>query len=198
MLRFQIITVALASTLFGMTSNGDPKVFSSFAAGKNCVAWQASKRMFLIDSQYPVGKTCQVEIKFQKNGDQRVVEVTVPISSFDSGEKERDQEVAKLLLADQFPYIKIVTQPFSSQEIEVFKSGSLVELPGRLEFAGRSIEKTFQVRKADNPNGAAHVVVQTTFTELGLQAPKVAGGLVAKVRDELKLYGQLLINEALN
>lgn len=162
---------------------------TQFQPDKSCVAWKASKRMFLVKSVEPVGVSCNVELKWNTQSRELVVEV--PIDSFDSQEPERDAEVAKLLKATEHPSIQIATAAISAAEIEALRAKEAVTLKGRMSLAGQTLEKDFKVYRLSDE--LAHVVLQTSFSELNLQAPTVAGGVVAKVRDPLTLVAQLVL-----
>lgn len=167
-----------------------------FPKGKNCVAWKASKRMFLMGSEEPVGTTCQISVELTARDAGKILVIKVPVGSFESGEPDRDKEVTRLLGGEKFPNIVITSQVIGQELVQRLANGDQVALSAQLEINGKSFKKAFQIKK---PNGQpfARISLSTSFSELSIEAPTVAGGLVAKVRDPLELHGQIAVPEEL-
>lgn len=168
----------------------------TFPTEKNCVAWKTYKRMFLVKSVAPVGISCKAVVETSSSSAGKKVVVKVPIASFDSGEPARDKDVEKTLGADRNPEVIITTLPVTPEQSSALFSTGRAQLEADLEVNGRTIRKAFAI-ELEPDRSSVYVKLGTTFTEMGIPAPTVAGGLVAKVRDTLELHGRLALPEAL-
>jgi hypothetical protein len=166
----------------------------SFPPGAECVAWKAKKRMFLVGSAEPVGKSCKVEWSLKPEGENFLGKLSVKLSSFDSGNSTRDEEVKKLLKSGESESLRIETKPLSKTLIERLVAGDSIEVSATLFVASRPIEETFEARRVGD---FVMVSLKTGFEKLGIEAPSVVGGVVAKVRDPLELHAQLKLPEVL-
>lgn len=157
----------------------------SFA--QSSVSWKTSKRMFLLSTQTPVGINRAVEVQTGIK-DTRYIRLLIPIDKFDSGEPERDQEVLKILKADIQPKLIFSTSLLKSAEYERLVRGDINEIDGTLSIAKIEHPVTVKITRTGN---FLVGTIKTKFTTFGITPPKVAGGLVAKVNDELELVGRI-------
>jgi polyisoprenoid-binding protein YceI len=188
--------------LIGLLSLGYLSVASASAApefpeGQSCAAWKTKKRMFLVRSVEPVGISCELKVERNFNESHppqlQSLRISVPVASLNSGEAERDAEVVKLLKGESFPHIVIATEKLEPSAVEQFHKGEKLQVRGRIEVGGQSIERNFSVQK--DSQGFARVSLEARFKDFGIQAPRVAGGVVAQVQDQLELHAQIQISE---
>ncbi len=170
------------SFLFVLILNLVSKTLSAEAIpdlGLNCVAWKTTKVMFLVNMVYPVGTSCSVQVTRSPKGNELTeYKVIVPIASFDSGEKDRDKEVLKILKADMQSDIEIIgniTAKVPEQSITISVAGEKFTLPV----------------KATIENNVLYVQANTQFSNLNMKAPSVLGGFIAKVKDILELHAKI-------
>lgn len=162
-----------------------------FPPGQSCAAWKTKKRMFLVRSVEPVGVSCDLKVQRTSAEVGWGLQISIPVASFNSGEAERDAEVVKLLKGDGHPNILISSETLAPQLIEQFHKGESVQVSGRIEVGGKAIERSFTVLK--DKQGFARVSLKTQFKDFDLEPPQVAGGVVAKVRDDLELHAQIQV-----
>lgn len=160
---------------------------------EHCVAWKTRKKMFLFDSTEPVGISCRFESRLRLNADGTgVAELNIPIKSFDSKDKGRDDTVFEILKGDQQPNLILRTMPMQRPELESIWSRSKGTLDVQIEIGHKTSKLQFQYETYLRGSvRILHGVVKTTFTQLGMQPPSAGGGLVAKVDDVLELHAQL-------
>ena len=163
-----------------------------FPKQENCVAWKTSKRLFLVKNQDPVGVNCKIQTKIDKTKEGFVFEGNFPIQSFDSGEPARDEHIRELLEEKTQGSLIFISDVISLEEWAKKKSTNF-ELGGILKKGNKEYRTNFQVTK-QVVDGIPlwKGVSKTKFTALGMEAPTVAGGIVAKVKDELELHFQFL------
>lgn len=157
------------------------------AYSQSSVSWKTSKTMFLINDQTPVGINNEVRVETGL-GDARFIKLIIPIAKFSSGEAERDEEVQKILQANLQPNIIFQTALMKQAEFERILSGDVREIDGNLKIANETHPVTVQLNITNN---FLVGTIKTSFTNFGIQPPRVAGGLVAKVKDVLELVGRI-------
>lgn len=154
---------------------------------QSSVSWKTTKRMFLLSTQTPVGINRAVEVQTGLN-DNRYIRLLIPIDKFDSGEPERDQEVLKLLQANIQPKLIFSTSLMRQAEYDRLVRGDINQLDATLSIAKIEHPVTVEITRTGN---FLVGTIKTKFTTFGITPPKVAGGLVAKVNDELELVGRI-------
>ena len=159
----------------------------NFAFAQSSVSWKTSKTMFLFSKQTPVGINNAVRVETGL-GDARFIKLIIPISKFSSGEAERDQEVQKILQADIQPNIVFQTKIMRASAFERIVSGDVKSIDGTLTIAKEDHPVTVELALTNN---FLVGTVKTKFTTFGIQPPKVVGGIVAKVDDQLELVGRI-------
>lgn len=155
-----------------------------FAPDKTCVAWKTRKRLFLLKKLEPAGVSCAVKVEAVPEKDARRLRVVVPIASFDSGEPARDKHVLEILKASVQPELVFLSKPYGAKEWSDLREGRSAALEGELRIGGADYPVSLSAAAGD---GAASGSVKTRFDAFNIPAPSVAGGLVAKVADELEL-----------
>ena len=166
---------------------------STFAAdfkepkGQSFVAWKTRKRMFLFKEVKPVGINKDINIK-KSGGDFTII---VPKKSFDSGDQDRDDEVVIILNGKKHPTINFYFSLSQNQLINI-KLGTVKTISGQLDANGKKVDVKFDIENLDN---ALKVKYIGKFSDFDIEPPKVAGGAVAKVYDELELFGVILFSD---
>lgn len=178
------------------TQAGTPLI----ASGKHCVAWKTKKTLALVKREEPVGMNCSASVKALKVGANYSAEVTVPISAFHSGEKDRDKEVLKILKANISPNLVFKVSPLPASAWQGMLQRGSGAVHGQLYIAGKPypLGTTIHVQK----NGG-HIEVSgaifTKFSELGIKPPEVGpGGSIAKADDYLELHFNFRSDKLLN
>src|SRR5262249_23633002 len=160
-----------------------------FDAGKHCVAYKVKKKSLSLFSGTVVGKNCDISVQLLPVvGGGYQVEVSVPISGFDSGDKDRDQDVKTVLKESEQPDIIFRSNTMSEKEWKDYIQKSNVTLDGELTIAGKpyAISAPATVTKTKDGVEVDGVAV-VPFAKFDLQPPKVGGGLIAKADSDLEL-----------
>ncbi|MBI2387657.1 MAG: YceI family protein [Elusimicrobia bacterium] len=155
-----------------------------FAPDKACVSWKTRKRLFLFKKLEPAGLSCAVKVEAVPEKGARRLRVAVPVASFDSGEPARDKHVLEILKASVQPELVFLSKPYGAKEWADLREGRAAAIEGDLRIGGADYPVALSAAVGD---GAAFGTVKTRFDAFNIPAPAVAGGLVAKVADELEL-----------
>jgi polyisoprenoid-binding protein YceI len=163
-------------------------------AGSHCVAWRTTKTLALVSQHEVVGTSCQVSVVAKAaSGGKYSATVSIPISSFNSQEADRDKEVLKILKASTQPNLLFTTQALSQAQWTAMLAKGNGTVRGNLAVAGKSFPLTAGV-KIRKSGGHIEVYgsIRTRFTALGITPPEVGpGGAIAKVPDYLELHFNL-------
>jgi hypothetical protein len=193
MIKKIIFTGILAQAFFLFASCGPAAVESGavFESGENCTAYRVGKRMFLFKEVTVIGKNCSSTASVISADGSVVIKVSLPVSGFKSGEDKRDEHTAAILGAPAVTEIEFVSATVPAADWEQAITGKTIPVKGTLKVKGKEspIETNVQFTAKDKGYTASGSL-QTTFSVLGLEAPKVAGGLVATVNDALELHFQ--------
>lgn len=163
-----------------------------FAPDKTCVAWKTRKRLFVFKKLEPAGVSCAVKVEAVPEKDARRLRVVVPIASFDSGEAARDKYVLEILKASVQPELVFLSKPYGAKAWADLREGRASAIDGHLRIGGTDFPVSLSAAVAD---GAAVGSVKTRFDSFKIPAPSVAGGLVAKVADDLELRYRIPLSE---
>ncbi len=166
-----------------------------FQEGEHCLAYRTEKAMFFVAEVGVIGKSCQVDSKLfwsDEKGEVRF-EVSVPIRTLDSDNGKRDEHVAEILKAHQYPSIHFTTQFITIEEVNQALKNGQISLPGNLEIAGKSFAVMFPVQLSkQRQNLVIEGKLVTSFSDLELQIPSVGpGGMIAEPKDYLEILVQL-------
>ncbi|MBE7411537.1 MAG: hypothetical protein L6Q54_08760 [Leptospiraceae bacterium] len=156
-------------------------VFNKMNSEQICVAYKTTKGMFFLSEVEVVGINCSVQLKRSDAS----IQVIIPVEKFDSSNSKRDSEVALILGGSKKTPLRF--------EFVIPKNSKQDTIPAAI--SGKLFIK-------DNPNDITlnlsqvqdkiRFSVQTKFSTLGVKVESVGpGGVIAKPRDELTLYGQV-------
>jgi len=194
MIKKLILSGAAISAVLFSVSCGPVAVETGdvFQKGEHCTAYRVGKRMFLFKPVTVIGKNCDSSASVLKDGDSVILKVTVPSDKFISGEPERDKHTAQILGAPAAPAIEFTSAPVSAESWAEAVKGKSLTVKGILKINGHEnpVEPTVKFTVSENAY-TAFGSLETSFTANGLQAPKVAGGIVANVNDAIELHFQL-------
>mgnify|MGYP005623503101 FL=1 len=190
------ITIVLLSAI--MLTLGSQAAFAEedvFALDEHCLAYKTEKSMFFFAGIEVIGKSCdvQAEIHWQDSEEQAQVEVSVPVSSFDSGNSLRDGDIPEILRAELTPEIRFISNWLSRTDMQKMLENQSADVSGMLEVAGNTFPVKFTLSFKDQ--GAFYLIegkLITSFSELKVEVPTVGpGGLLAEPRDYLELLVHL-------
>jgi len=195
-MRNTMVKLVLLTTLgLGVFAKGEESAKIVWPAGKSAVAWVTKKRMFVFQNVEPMGLNSSVRVTL--NESQKTVSIQIPINKFDSGEPDRDTEVVKILKGDAQPDLLFTSDPISEDlQKNILQDHSVGRLGGKLQIGGKAFPVSFEVKKGKE--GQLEFLdgeLRTTFTAFDIEPPSVAGGLVAKVKDELTLRFRIFLGD---
>ena len=178
-LLFSLITWASASVL---------------QTGDHCVAYKAEKKIFLIKTVTVIGKNCDVSSQVIPQVDgSYAIEMSVPVLSFHSGEPERDRDVVKVLKGDVESNLVFRSAPMTADQWkEKIKVGAF-PLKGELEIGKESYPVEAQITVAKAADGfEADGIIKAKFKDFKMDPPKMFGGMMASVKQDLELHFHVL------
>lgn len=172
---------------------------SMFDAGKHCVGYKVKKKSLSLFNGTVVGKNCDISAQLLPVvGGGYQIEVSVPIAGFDSGDKDRDQDVKSILKESEQSDIIFRSKTMNEKDWKQFVQKPNVSLDGELTIAGKAygISAPAQITKAGTGLEIDGIAV-VPFSKFELQPPKFGGGLIAKADSDLELHFHLLSDKIL-
>lgn len=169
-----------------LLGSNDPA--SIFDSGEHCVAYRTKKRIFLLYNVEVIGKNCDISSEIiPVVGDKYFFELTAPIQSFQSGEIERDRDVAKILKQDIRRDVVFRSVSMTKQEWgELYKKGEFI-LSGTITIGENKFPLDAKVEMIKSENGVEVLgLVQTNFKNFKIDPPKMAAGLAARVSNKVE------------
>lgn len=183
-------------SVFGNPTLSWGSLFSeeTFSTEDHCVAYKTKKRLFLISSVDVVGKNCDISSEvIPEPGDLFHVEVSVPILSFESGEVERDRDVAKILKVEDQKNLDFHSESLTLKEWKQKIESRKFDLKGTLKIAGKDFPVTAKIEVTENNDNKLVVqgLISSKFKDFNLKPPRLWGGIGARVSKDLNLLFQL-------
>lgn len=187
-IRLFKVSVIFIAGLLGYQLFGNVELEVTFPRNEVCVAYKTNKSMIFQDSVDVVGLNCKIKLKKEeKNGKVRVY-VQIPLDSFDSGEKGRDQFVFDYLKGKENPSLKFTSREYSAAAFAGILRAQNSSLSGSLTIGSESSPVEFRLEKK---GGIIVGKMVTSFTHFQLEPPVVGPfGMVAALKDEIELYLQ--------
>ncbi|MCB1145711.1 MAG: hypothetical protein KDK38_02820, partial [Leptospiraceae bacterium] len=149
-----------------------------------CVSYETEKEMFYTTDVKVIGRTCDVSILETQKNENLSIQVSFKTENLDSGSGSRDEDVAEMLGHTVF-----FTTTFNVEEFEKLYKQNDFQIKGNLGLKSGSFPLTMTVKKSKNIFSG---YIKTSFTELGLQPPKVGpGGMMADTKNILELRFEL-------
>ena len=167
-----------------------------FSPEEHCLAYKTEKTVFFFfDEVEVIGKSCEVTAKILWNDSEKQaqVEVRVPVTSLDSGNSFRDNDISGILRAELIPNILFISNWLSRADLQKMLEKQTIEVSGDLEVAGN----TFPVKFPLNFNVLDDFILIesqliTSFSALKVEVPTVGlGGILAEPGDNLELLVHL-------
>jgi polyisoprenoid-binding protein YceI len=151
--------------------------------------------MFFFEGVEVIGKSCEVKAKilWQDSTEQAQVEVSVPVTSLDSANSFRDEQMPEILKAELTPNIRFISTWLSRTYMQKILEEQNTEVSGILEVAGNTFPVKFTLNFTDQ--GGFFLIegkLITSFSNLKIKVPSAGpGGLLADTRDYLELLVHL-------
>lgn len=174
---------------------------SVLPAGSHCVAYKTRKTLAMVSQSDIIGTNCGVTVKAVKaaNGE-LAADIKIPIYGFNSKEKDRDKEVAKILQSASQPNLTVRTEAMSAAEWKSLlgKGGGTVK--AQLVIGGRSYTVTANPKITRNGSKIeVSGTIVTKFSAFGIAPPEVGpGGAIAKAPDYLELHYNFVSSKVQN
>ena len=155
--------------------------------------------MFFFEGVEVIGKSCEVkaEIRWQDSTEQAQVEVSVPVTSLDSANSFRDEQMPEILKAELTPNIRFISTWLSRTDMQNILEEQNAEVSGILEVAGNTFPVKFTLNFTDQ--GGFFLIegkLITSFSDLNIEVPNLGpSGLFADTRDYLELLVHLQSNK---
>ncbi len=178
-----------------ITSNNLEALQSPLEAEKNCVAYVAGNTLALVKKIKVVGKTCEISAQIVPDvGGVYYVEVDIDSRTFTSGESERDRDVKKILKAEKYPKMIFHTVKLDLKKWKKLFKKKAFDIKGHVHLAAKMYDVSAKVvvNKDDDKQYTMSGVILSSFKNFGLEPPKIAGGLMAKVTESLELHFNIL------
>lgn len=160
---------------------------------KSCVAYEAEKSLLLVGRGRIYGGSCTLAVTSVKKAGNQLVRIRFDVSTLKSDGETRDREVQALLTSDRHRHISVSALiPTGTR----FINDEPVTLDGFLTIKNKKYRINVSVAHDSGASPAQfRVTINTSFSALGMEPPKVAGGAVAEVFDPLKLHGKILLRD---
>lgn len=192
--------VALVLVLFSSLAFTSEKDKDIFPEEKSCVAYRTKKTFFFVRTVTVVGTNCDMSAEvIPEPGDKFHVEMTVPIAGFESGEAERDRDVAKMLKADVAKSLNFVSESISFGVWKEKLAEGHFALKGELYIGKKPYPITIEIDRKETKEGEEVFlgVSKAKFKSFDIDPPSLFAGIGAKVSSKLELLFRLQAREIL-
>jgi len=201
MTNLKIFSFLFSSLFFVMAPEAVADRFSDlFPVEKSCVAYSTEKTFFLVRTVTVVGKSCDMSASVIPEPENKFhVEMSVPIAGLDSGEVERDRDVARLLKADVSKTLNFVSESVSFGVWQEKLAEGRFALNGKLYIGKKPYPITIEVEQHSGEGGEVYFngLTKARFQALGIEPPSLFGGIGAKVSSKLELLFHLPARDVL-
>jgi hypothetical protein len=176
-----------------------PAFGSMFDAGKHCVGYKFKKKSLSLFKSQVVAKNCDVSAQLLPVvGGGYQIEVSAPISAFESNDKDWDQDLRDILKESDQPDVIFHSKIMSEKDWKQLVQKAKVDLEGEITLANKTypIVTPCTINKVTN---GIEVDGQTTvpFSKFELQPPKSGGGFIAKADSDLEIHFHLMSEKVL-
>lgn len=181
-----IIVLPLTLLTSGRSIPAVQYLSGSLPVDKTCVGYKTTMTLFLTTDLDVVGKNCSVTTRATAMDNLKII---IPVDKFDSGDTDRDEQVARILGgAGKRPLVFETSRPGLAQ-----LSGSRFVSKGALTVNNQrlKLDITFVKEGRDIYSFQA----ASSMGQLGITIPKVGWGLIATPSDELVLFGRVLASQ---
>lgn len=131
------------------------------------------------------GESTQINSQLFVDDDRRIqqVSVSVPVRSFDSGNRARDRDMLKVTEADEYPDVSFISS-------EIVEQNGVLAVKGELTFHG--VKREIQFTAQEQRQGQRLLVAgefEISLEEFGVKRPSI---LTMKVKDNLQVQFRML------
>jgi hypothetical protein len=147
------------------------------------VAWEAKKTLFLLKDSIVLGYNYHAIFSIDKN---KSIEVSIPIKKFNSSDLLRDREIIKILDGKKHKEIFFKSNPLSKSDIVKIKNKKLKIISGDFKISSREYKVKFKLSYDDSD--FVYGYWEGKLSSFDIDPPEVLGGVVASVKDDLKLH----------
>lgn len=187
-------TLLVVNSSFAFSKNEASELFPS---KKTCVAYQTEKTFFFIRTVKVIGKNCELNAQVIPEPDDKFhIEINIPIANFESGEDERDRDVAKLLKSDISKELLFLSESIARDLWKEKIEAGDFELPGELRIGDKKYPLTIEASRAELES-VFYGVAKTTFKSFEIDPPALLTGVGARVSEKLSLLFQLNTDDVL-
>lgn len=173
---------------------------SLFQDGSHCVAYRARKTMFLVSSGEVIGRNCDISAQvLPEVGGLYHIEVNIPVKSFQSGDADRDEDVMKTLKASDRAELVFKSKPMTAEEWRKLFAKEKFQIAGELSIGKKTYPIKLDSHYLQTEDSGAEVegMAKVSFKDFDIDPPRVAGGLIAKTKQDLELHFHLLSSRIL-
>lgn len=167
---------------------------STLDPGAHCVAYKVEKVVLFISKSEVVGKNCDISAQvLPEVGGLYHIEVIIPVRSFNSGDADRDKDVADILKADQKPEMTFRSKAMTADQWKALFTKGDFEVEGELSIGNKSYPLKLHSKYLTTDDGAeVDGIAKVRFSDFDISPPKVVGGVLAKAKPDLELDFHLL------
>ncbi len=187
----ELLFVALGvAFMIGFALQNNDSLFQDHDHG---LAYIVEKKMFMLTTLSVTGKSSEIDssVVFNSNKDQFKVHISLPVESLDSGLEDRDKSVQDFLKFKEHPNITFTSDWLAYDSLN-FETEMDKTVPGLLCFGGDQFHVHFPLRFTRHESYTQiSGILAYTFTKFDMACPRVAGGLVADVKDRLDIVVNL-------
>lgn len=173
-----------------LTAMSEPREISLFEDGSHCVAYRVNSTVMFFKSSTVTGRNCDASAQvLPEVGGLYHIEVNIPIRSFDSGDGERDKQVAKILKAQDRPELVFKSVSLAPEKWRENFTKQEFELEGSLSIADKTypVKLTSRYTKKDDA-GEVDGKGKVKFADFGLKPPTRGGGVFVSSKPEFELH----------
>jgi polyisoprenoid-binding protein YceI len=182
---------------FGLASVGAGA--EEFDPGAHCVAYKVEKVVFFFSKSPVIGRNCDISAQvLPEVGGLYHIEVVIPVRSFNSGDTDRDKDVAVILKSDQKPEMTFKSKAMTAEQWKALFAKGDFDISGELSIGNKSYPLTLHSKYSGKEDMAeVDGTGRVRFEDFELSPPKVVGGVVAKAKPDIELHFHLLSSRIL-
>ncbi|MBT4763227.1 MAG: hypothetical protein HOO06_16150 [Bdellovibrionaceae bacterium] len=165
-----------------------------YANSSNCVSYKATKGVFFgISDIEVIGKSCDLKIDITKTTSEHLnLTLTIEPSTFDSDNDKRDKHVTEVLGGENSTPLRVFFKDLDEDFLNTLGKEKSKDLEGALEIRGKTYTLPFSISLTEDLK-KLEVTATSKLSNLNIKLSNVAGGLIAKPRDQLELQGSISI-----
>lgn len=164
----------------------------SLKKDQSCAQWQTKKKTLFIFKSTLQGTNCHLNYHIKEQNKLYKVFIDIPLGKFDSGNKKRDQDITKILSNNNEKTISFTSEERTAQSWAQLLTKKKFTLTGYLTIKNKKYRITTEIERVEQLDKTYFIgEVKTSFSYFEITPPKVLGGFLGKVSNELKLKFQI-------